>query len=482
MINYLTNMSKAVVARNFSIQVASRILAVLVGLGSIAILTRSLGVHSFGEYTTAITFLQLFGVIVDFGLTLTLVVMISEQGAETEKIIGNIFGLRMITGAIIFSIAPIAVLSLPWSDVVKESVLIGSAAYVLMGGATLLVGVFQRYHAMWRAGLAEILNRVALLVFIALFAYLKLGVVWMIAASVFANAVWLYSMIRLARPFVKIKFLTDTKIWKKVWARSWPIAVSIFFNLLYLKGDILFLAYFREQSEVGIYGVTYRVLDMLTALPVMFMGILLPIVVNTWSAGNKDEFRSHVARTFDFFMIASIPIIVGTQQIAGPLMRLIAGPGYEASGDILKLLIFAVFGVFLGALFGHLVVALNKQKPMVWGYISVAIVTVIGYFIFIPKFGMWGAAWMTLFSELTIALITFLVVYKVTHVKLHFQVAAKAVVASFVMFVVLQLLPSLTVLVDIVLAAIVYLAVMILIKGIRIEDVLALKTARESIE
>ena len=475
-------MSKAIVARNFSIQVISRILAVFVGLFSIAILTRTLGTNAFGEYTTAITFLQLFGVIVDFGLTLTLVVMISEEGADAEKIVGNIFGLRIISGAILFSIAPIAVLSLPWSDVVKEAVLVGSVAYVLMGGATLLVGVFQRYHSMWRAGLAEILNRLALLIFVALFAWLELGVIWMVAASVIANAIWLFSMIRLARPFLRIRFLHDWKMWRHVWGRSWPIAISIFFNLLYLKGDILFLAYFRDQTEVGIYGVTYRILDMLTAFPVMFMGILLPIVVNTWSAGNHDEFRAHVSRTFDFFMIAAIPIIIGTQQIAKPLMRLIAGPGYDASGDILKLLIFAVFGVFLGALFGHLVVALNKQKPMTWGYIGVAIVTVIGYLLFIPKFGMWGAAWMTLFSEWLIALITFSVVYKVTKVKLHFVVASKAIFASAIMYLFLRFVPSLSVLVDILIAGILYLAIMLLIKGIKMEDIRALKNARHTLE
>ena len=453
-----------------------------VGLFSIAILTRTLGTNAFGEYTTAITFLQLFGVIVDFGLTLTLVVMISEEGADAEKIVGNIFGLRIISGAILFSIAPIAVLSLPWSDAVKEAVLVGSVAYVLMGGATLLVGVFQRYHAMWRAGLAEIINRLVLLIFIALFAWLELGVVWMIVASVIANAIWLFSMLRLARPFLHIHFLHDWKMWRHVWGRSWPIAVSIFFNLLYLKGDILFLAYFRDQTEVGIYGVTYRILDMLTAFPVMFMGILLPIVVNTWSAGNHDEFRAHVSRTFDFFMIAAIPIIIGTQQIAKPLMRLIAGPGYDASGDILKLLIFAVFGVFLGALFGHLVVALNKQKPMTWGYIGVAIVSVVGYFLFIPKFGMWGAAWMTLFSEWLIALITFLVVYKVTKVKLHFVVASKAIFASAIMYLFLRFVPSLSVLVDILIAGILYFAIMLLIKGIKMEDIRALKNARSTLE
>lgn len=475
-------MSKAVVARNFSIQLIGKLLAILVGLFSVGILTRSLGTTGFGEYTTAITYLQLFGVIVDFGLTLTLVVMISEEGAHAEKLIGNIFGLRIITGAILFSIAPVVALALPWSSEIKQAILVGSFAYVLMGGATLLVGVFQRYQAMWRAGLAEILNRIALLIFIALFAYLKLDVVWMIGASVIANAIWLYAMLRLARPFVHIQFLTQQKIWKEVWTRSWPIAVSIFFNLLYLKGDIIFLSFYRDQTEVGIYGVTYRVLDMLTALPVMFMGILLPLVVNTWSAGNKKEFRAHVRRTFDVFMIAAVPIMVGTQVVADRLMLLIAGPGYEASGDVLRLLIFAVLGVFLGALFGHLVVALNKQKPMTWGYVAVAVVTIIGYFLFIPPYGMWGAAWMTLMSEVLIALITFLVVCNVAKITPNLVVTGKALVASGVMYIVLKFITLPSVLLDLVLATIVYVLVMLLIKGIRIEDIKALREARNSIE
>src|SRR3989338_2028211 len=104
----------------------------------------------------------------------------------------------------------------------------------------------------------------------------------------------------------------------------------------------------------------------------------------------------HVKPTFDVFMLTAIPIMIGTFVVADQLMLLLAGPGYEASGDVLQLLIFAIFGVFMGALFGRLVVALNKQKLMIWGYFAVAIATIIGYFFFIPTYGMWGAAWMTI--------------------------------------------------------------------------------------
>ncbi len=471
-------MSRALVVRNFSIQVGSRILAVLVGLVSIGIMTRALGTSGFGEYTTAVTFLQVFAVIVDFGLTLTLVVMVSEENANTERIIGNIFAMRMIAGVFVFTLAPITVLALPWSDTIKEAVFIGTVGYVFMGGATLLVGVFQRYQSMWRAGLAEIINRLALLTLIAGFAWFHFGVVAMVAASVVANAVWLFFMIRLAQPFVHIRFLMEWKIWREVWSRSWPIAVSIFFNLLYLKGDILFLAYYRSQTDVGLYGVSYRFIDMLTALPVMFMGILLPLAVNHWSRGSKKEFEIQVKRTFDLFMTAAIPIVVGTQVIAKPLMRLIAGPGYEQSADVLRLLILAVFGVFIGALFGHLVVAINRQRQMTWGYVGVAILTVIGYYIFIPTYGIWGAVWMTLFSEGLIALITFGVVYQVTHVRPSFKISLKALLASIIMFLSLQLFAPLGVVPNLLIGGIVYFASMVLIKGIDVKDLRSLMSPK----
>src|SRR3989338_2481010 len=79
------NMRSRSVAGNFTIQIIGRILAILIGLVSIGLLTRSLGVENFGAYTTALTFLQLFGVMVDFGLTLTLVVMISEPEADEQR-------------------------------------------------------------------------------------------------------------------------------------------------------------------------------------------------------------------------------------------------------------------------------------------------------------------------------------------------------------------------------------------------------------
>jgi O-antigen/teichoic acid export membrane protein len=456
-------------ASNFTIQLAGKVLAVFIGLLSVALLTRALGTTAFGEYTTATTFLQMFGVVVDFGLTLTLIIMISEKGADEERIVGNFFGLRLISGFLMFSLAPLTVLSLPWGPTVQKAVFVGAFAYFLMGGATMLIGVFQRHESMWRAALAEFLNRIVLLAFIALFALISPGVVEMMVASVVANLVWLLAMIYLAKPMLRIRPRFEWLQWKKILSRSWPIAISIIFNLLYLKGDILFLAYFKEASEVGLYGMAYKIIDVLTVLPVMFMGLILPSMVASWSSGNKEAFRTRVAQSFNLFMLTVIPLIVGTQLVATELTVLIAGDDFAQAGPVLALLIVALLGVFIGALYGHLVVALNKQKVMTWGYVFVAIIAVTGYLWLIPEYGMWGAIWVTLVSEALIASITFFVVWKTSGATPNLTITFKALIAAGIMYLAISPL-NLHVILDILLGGAIYTTLIFVLKAVTIKE------------
>ena len=461
------------IASNFSVQLFGKILSVVIGLLSVAILTRALGASAFGEYTTTLTYLQMFGVVVDFGLTLTLIVMISKPGIDEERIVGNFFGLRLVSGFVMFSLAPLLVLALPWSETIRTAVLVGALAYFLMGSASMLLGGFHRHEAMWRAALAELVNRTVLLGLVALFAYSSPGVVEMVFAMVIANAVWLILMVQLASPFVKIRPLFEWSQWMFILAHSWPIAISMIFNLLYLKGDILFLAYFRDQAEVGLYGAAYRILDVMTVLPTMLMGLVLPSLVAMWSTGQKEEFRARVVRIFDVFALAVVPVVVGAQLVSSELMTFIAGSDFAASGPILTWLILALIGVFLGTLYGHLVVALNKQKIMTWGYVFVAVIAIVGYLLYIPPYGMWGAVGVTLLSEALIALLTFFVVFKTSGATPKLTVLFKAIIASTIMYLVLVGL-DVPVLIDLLVGGIVYICALFVLRAVTMKELKAI--------
>lgn len=458
-------------ARNYSIHFSGRVLGTFFGIITIAILTRSLGDTGYGQLTTAMTFLQIFGVMVDFGLTLTLVQMISEQGADERKITGGVLGLRLVSGIIFFGLAAFIAFSLPYSTIIKLTIAVGTLSYLFMTASGMLVGVFQKHMAIWRVALAELINRFVTLGVVSLFAYLTYGVVAMMLAFLVGNFLQFVFTIYLARPFVKIWPRIDLPIWKDAFLRGWPIGLSILFNLLYLKSDIIFLGWFRDQAEVGIYGASYKVLDVITFMPVMYMGLALPALVLAWSKGAKADFKLLMQRSFDFFAIISFPIFVGALVVGVPLMILVAGDQFALSGELLKVLMLAAVAVFFGSLTGHAIVALGLQKPMTWGYAITAVLTIIGYILVIPPYGMWGAAWMTVAAEVLITIFTFSVVCYKSTFRPNIIVLLKALAASAVMYGVLMVVPPMNVLWLILVGAVVYAATLFGIGGVKIATI-----------
>lgn len=75
----------AKIAYNTLIQVAGKILATVLSFISLMLMTRYLGPSSFGEYTTAFTFISIFAVCADFGLTLVTSRLLSAPEANEKK-------------------------------------------------------------------------------------------------------------------------------------------------------------------------------------------------------------------------------------------------------------------------------------------------------------------------------------------------------------------------------------------------------------
>ena len=85
-------------------------------------------------------------------------------------------------------------------------------------------------------------------------------------------------------------------------------------------------------------------------------------------------------------IMLALPLIVGAQFTAKPLMLFIAGNNFAQSGLILKILILAIGFIFVGCILAHAVIALDKQKNIISAYIFTALTSLIGYLIFIPLF------------------------------------------------------------------------------------------------
>lgn len=421
------------IAYNTIIQVVGKVVSTILGLLTLAIMARYLGQSGFGDYTTIINFVSFFAIIADLGLTLVTVQMISRPGVEEKKVLNNLFGLRLVSIVLFLALSPIIALFLPYSPVIKIGVLVAALSFLFPALNQILIGLFQKKLRMDKAVIAETISR--LILFGGTYLAIKLGsglmgILW---AAVIAAAVNFIISYLLAGKSYLLKPDFDFALWKEVIKKSWPLAVTIVLNLLYLKTDTLILSLIKSSEEVGLYGAAYRIIDVLTTLPFMFAGIVLPIMTSSWFEDKKDYFKLVLQKSFDLMAVFSIPIIAGALVLAKPIIVLVAGPEFAGSGVILKILIFALVAIFLGCMFAHAVIAINQQKKMIGPYIFVGLSSVLLYLIFIPKFSYYGAAVITIYSEVAIALFSAYIVFKYTHFTPTLKIFLKAIISSLIM-------------------------------------------------
>lgn len=424
-------------AANTAFQVAGKVISIALGVVVVGIMTRLLGTEGFGAYSTANAFLQVFAIILDMGLNVMVVQMLGERAGDKafeDRAVSAVFSLRFWSALVILSLAPIIGLFTPYAPEIKAAFFAIWASFFFTALNQIVIGVQQRHLKMHIVAIAEVTGRLVLFIGVLIATALNWGLIPVVLIVSLAGVANFLVNFLIARHYANFKLGFDVPFWKMTISRSWPIGISILFSLIYFKSDVLILSWVRPLSEVGIYAAAYRVLEILAVFPFMYAGVLLPIIANAWSTHNKERFAALIRRSFDAFAIITIPMVIGTYLVADKVMLLIGDEEFLASGNVLRILMLATGSIFLGTIFSHAVVALNKQKAMLPYYAAVALVTLALYIAFIPPYGIWAAAWLTVFSEVAIAVITLIMTLVHARMKLNWSVMMKAIVASIAMF------------------------------------------------
>lgn len=454
---YDRDMSRtAKIAKNTLVQVIGRAIGTVLGILTLGVMTRYLGTAGYGQFTTVTTFLQFFGIFVDFGLSLTTLSMLSEKGADKDKITSNMLSLRIISAAVFFGFAPLVVLAFPYDAAVKAGVAIAAFSFFFLAINQILTAVLQKELRMERVAIAEVLGRGGLFAGALGVAFFGLSLQWMLGALVLGNAVTILANWLLVRKLHVVRPRFDWPVWKDIFTQSWPIGLAIVFNLIYLKGDVIILSLTRTQEEVGLYGAAYKILDVVTVVPIMFMGLVLPLLVKARSEKSKEDWNRILQKAFDFMAVLALPLVAGGIAVGPELMQLFAGDQFDGAGSLLQVLVIAAGAVFFASLFGHAVIAIKKQKPMVWGYAADAVLATVLYLTFIPRYGADAAAWITVTSEVFIAFATFFMVWSVTRFAPKLWLSARALVNALLMIGFIYLLPDMHVMLKVLFGALVY--------------------------
>lgn len=449
-------------------QSAGKILAIGIGLITVGLLSRYLAEAGFGQYSTILAYLGFFVVLADLGLYLFVVREISKPNTDHGRIISNALGLRLVIGLASLTAGSLLALVLPYDPIVKKTMFIGIAAFLFVLLHQVLIGIFQKHLVQYLTTLSEIAGRGLSLALIYWFIKESLPLPFFVLALVFGNAAIFILTLILARRFEKFSIAFDLSFWRYILSASWPLTFAIVLNLIYFKADTIILSLFHAAEAVGVYSLPYKILEVLLSFPAMFVGLVMPILARDADV-SWDKFKITLQRSFDALLLAVLPMIITTQFFARPIIDVIKGQQeYADSPALLKILILATGIIFLGTLFGYAVVAVNKQRAMIKGYLAGALVGLSLYFLLIPKFGYWGAAWGTVATELVVASFAYYFTRQASKADVSLKTLARSLPAAsaLILFFYFVSLPWVT---EIILGLGLYAALLVAFKAVPLE-------------
>ena len=457
------------VAFNTIIQLIGKAITVATSVLIIAYLTRYLGVAGYGAYATVFAYLSIFNVFVDLGLFVITVRDVARSPESEKVILGNMLGLRLALGVVVFSLACLIVLLLPYPPLIKAGVVVGSISQFLCSLNQIPLSLFQVRLVMYKATIADIVGRLTALGVVWWFIHLKLSFLYIVASAAIGNVVVFALSLLMSQIIVAIRPHFDLRLWKRMLISALPMGVVIILSTIYFRIDTVMLSMMKGSYDVGIYGAPYKILEVFLVVPSIFMSSVLPVMTKAFAKDIKLA-QNIFRKSFDFLSLAALPLIFGTAVIATPLMVLMAGKDFAMSGPVLMILSLALAGFFLNGAMIYTIIAANEQQRLIWPYVIATLFNIGANLFIIPKFSYFGAAATTVLTELLVLLIATYIVKKRLGFSLSWRVFSRALLASIGMVIVLMLLSNLHVLWLVLIGTISYLGLLLITRAITKDD------------
>lgn len=440
---------------NTLFQFGGRIGGGLMSIIIVKLISSYLGVAGYGEYASTYEFLSFFAIFADLGIFTIAVremTKVENDKEKMEKIFGNVLAIRLVLTLTMMVVATTALYFIPQYNVTRipNAAILASIATILTMMTGSLSSILQVFLKMGKATTAFMIGKLLSLIYIS-FVVLKLfesnseiGFYHLYIAGVIGGIATTAITAYYAKQLASIKLHFDYEYCKKIIIEATPYGLAIIFNQIYFRVDSILLMLLKGPEEVGIYAVPMRILEVLMVVSFYFMNSTLPSLTRAFKQG-AEELKKIIQFSFDFLVMLGAPIIVGTFILAYPIIFVISSPeflsrvdeGFYGSDIAFKILTLALVGGYMSSLFTYVLVAIEKQKTVLWINAFGAVFNIVANLLIIPSYGARGAAWTSVMSEIIVVIMAYFICRSYVRIKLDLLTLTKILSSAAVMGVVI---------------------------------------------
>jgi O-antigen/teichoic acid export membrane protein len=234
----------------------------------------------------------------------------------------------------------------------------------------------------------------------------------------------------------------DGGLFRSMLRYSLPLSISGIAMFVVHFGDRFIIPTYAGLDQLGLYSAAYKFGMMVSLFHGSFQSY--------WSAQifqiiRRPDAHAFFSRIFTYVTVGMLLFTLGLLVASRPAMMMLTAPGYWEAIGLIPIILGAYFLRAIGDYFRVLFLAEGKSSWDAMCGTAGAVTALAAYFLFIPRWGIWGAAFATCLSFLAMTVISIAGGYRLWPYHLEAGRLTKAVVLGAVTASLHFLLPVLSV-------------------------------------
>lgn len=368
---------------------------------------RYLGPENYGTLSYAVSFVSLFSFIASLGIDQVVYRELVSRPEDEGEIMGSAFGLKIIGGLAATFITIGTALAIGVTQI--ELILISIISLTLIGTAGQIISYSYQ---------ARVQSKYPALIMLAtslILAGSKLAIIFFDKGIIYFALILLLESILYAvffafsyqKHFKKFKEWQVTKVTTKMlFVTSLPLMLSTVSIMIYSRIDQVMLGHYINNTAVGIYDAAVRLSDVWYIIPNVLITALFPAIINAQKT-SPNLFRKRIHLCAALLIGLNLLIILPTNLLAHYIIEILFGSDFTGTADILAIYIWSLIGFSLGQLMNTYLIAENYTLIFLYTSVVTVLINIGLNILWIPEYGIIGAAFATLVSYSLIPILPF---------------------------------------------------------------------------
>jgi O-antigen/teichoic acid export membrane protein len=463
------------ITRNTGFLFAGEIVSRVLSMAFFIILARKIGVSDFGIYSFAFAVASIFLIFSDMGLATLFVKEVAKDKTKARDYLSTTFSLKFFATLAFALIVVIGFANFALPEMAAAVAIVMFASF-LNSTTEPFRNIFLAFEKHQYYALMNIFERViavGLGIYLLLNGHGLLAVLWVFVVSYGLN--FIASALIVWNRFTHFSVSLNFQKWAGLLKKSWPFLLSFLFMAIYYKiGIIMLKVMLKSNDAVGWYNSAFGLVDALSFIPLILVTAVFP-AMSRFHMESRKFLAMLYERAFYYLALIALPIAFGTTLLAGKIIGLLYTQEYSPAVAVLQLLIWSEVFIFFNYLMGYLLNAVDKQNLFAKATAIYLAINIALNLILIPRYQQIGVAASAILTQMIGFAIIFYYTSRNGYGLNVFRLLLKPLAASLAMAGAILAVSRFNLFIEIAAGAVVYFAVLLLLRGIGREEFILLK-------